>query len=234
MPFLDLPEDRGGGELGEPPDHPRRRKRKKGPPGERLGDTPMVPDSPLASDDEGDGKPARPPGPRQLQEAHMLKLPKTPRGREKALEKELPWSFIPASQHEAFRAAEQKQWEEHRDHSALEPLSVEDSRKISATKDDRILGSRFAYRDKHWSKRKQDNELPWKPKARLVIAGHRDPDLSLGTRYTRPHDFEARNFSVVAAAGFQPLVWMDWTRRGCELGLLMRTRTATRVVSSPA
>eukprot|EP00439_Symbiodinium_sp_Y106_P077011 s874_g16.t1 len=180
MPFLDLPEDRGGGELGEPPDHPRRRKRKKGPPGQRLGDTPMVPDSPLASDDEGDGKPARPPGPRQLQEAHMLKLPKTPRGREKALEKELPWSFIPASQHEAFRAAEQKQWEEHRDHSALEPLSVEDSRKISATKGDRILGSRFAYRDKHWGKRKQDNELPWKPKARLVIAGHRDPDLSLG------------------------------------------------------
>ncbi|CAE7939982.1 GIP, partial [Symbiodinium sp. KB8] len=108
------------------------------------------------------------------------KLPKTPRGREKALEKELPWAFIPSSQHAAFRAAELKQWEEHRDHNALIPLSVEDSRKVLATKGDRVLGSRFAYRDKHWSKRKQNEELPWKPKARLVIAGHRDPDLAKG------------------------------------------------------
>ena len=157
---------------------PRRRKRKKGPPGLPHGRLVPVSETPIASDDggdEGQGKVPRP-----LQEAFMLKLPKTPRGREKALEKELPWAFIPSSQHAAFRAAELKQWEEHRDHNALVPLSVEDSRKILATKGDRVLGSRFAYRDKHWSKRKQNEELPWKPKARLVIAGHRDPDLAKG------------------------------------------------------
>ncbi|CAE7357013.1 GIP [Symbiodinium sp. CCMP2592] len=179
MPFLDLHgTDPPGDEAGQGPT--RRRKRKKGPPDVSLEDMPMVPDSPLVSDDEDAGGLQRGHGSGILHEAHMLKLPKTPRGREKALEKELPWAFIPTSQHEAFRAAEQKQWEEHRDHSALEPLSVEASREVNATKGDRILGSRFAYRDKHWSKRKQNSELPWKPKARLVIAGHRDPDLSLG------------------------------------------------------
>ena len=162
----------------EMPAVPQRRKRKKGPPVPPDGRSIPVSETPLASDDgdnEGQGKVPRP-----LQEAYMLKLPKTPRGREKALEKELPWAFIPVSQHAAFRAAELKQWEEHRDHNALVPLSVEDSRRIMETKADRVLGSRFAYRDKHWSKRKQNEELPWKPKARLVIAGHRDPDLTKG------------------------------------------------------
>ena len=41
----------------------------------------------------------------------------------------------------------------------------------------RILTSRFAYRDKHWSRRKLDPGLAWKHKARLVVSGHRDPDV---------------------------------------------------------
>ncbi|CAE7765879.1 RE2 [Symbiodinium sp. CCMP2592] len=158
----------------------RKRRRRKGPPPHLGHELPLVPDSPLPS---GDDLPiegaARASGDRP-QEAHMLKLPKTARGREKALEKELPWSFIPSDQHEAFKAAERKQWLEHYELGALEPLSVSESRRICQEKGDRILGSRFAYRDKHWCKRKQDEALPWKPKARLVIAGHRDPDLSSG------------------------------------------------------
>ncbi|CAE7585010.1 GIP [Symbiodinium sp. CCMP2592] len=113
-------------------------------------------------------------------QAFMMKLPKTQRGREKALEKELPWSMIPPEQHEAFKQAENKQWEEHVEHQALEPLSIEESRKIIREKGDRVLGSRFAYRDKLWSRRRQDPTLGWKAKARLVIAGHRDPDLMDG------------------------------------------------------
>eukprot|EP00439_Symbiodinium_sp_Y106_P067451 s481_g11.t1 len=112
-----------------------------------------------------------------LHDTFMLKVPKTPRGREKALEKELPWSMIPQEQHQGFKDAELKQWQEHVEHDALDPLTVEQSREVLRTKPDRILNSRFAYRDKLWSRRRQDPEVGWKHKARLVIAGHRDPDL---------------------------------------------------------
>ncbi|CAE7226615.1 RE2, partial [Symbiodinium necroappetens] len=113
-------------------------------------------------------------------EVFMMKLPKTPRGREKALEKEIPWRLIPESQHEAFRQAELKQWREHVDHQALLPLSVEESRAIAQDRPHRILGSRFAYKDKLWCQRKTNPEVGWKPKAHLVIHGHRDPDLMKG------------------------------------------------------
>ena len=110
----------------------------------------------------------------------MMKIPKTQRGREKALEKELPWSLIPQEQHQGFKEAARKQWDEHVQHDALLPLTVEESRKVLRTKADRVLNSRFAYRDKLWSRRRQDSSVGWKPKARLVIAGHKDPDLMDG------------------------------------------------------
>ena len=116
----------------------------------------------------------------------MVRRPKTRRGREEALEKELPWSHIPASQHEKFREAEMKQWTEHVEHAAMEPVSVEESKRILMTKPERVLTSRFAYRDKNWSKRKGDPTLEWKHKARLVIGGHMDPDLHLNLDTSAP------------------------------------------------
>ncbi|OLP96499.1 Copia protein [Symbiodinium microadriaticum] len=113
-------------------------------------------------------------------DAYMMKMAKTPRGREKALEKEIPWSMVPPEQQENFKQAELKQYSEHVEHNALEPLSVELSRKVMEEHPDRVLNSRFAYRDKHWSRRRQEPNLNWKAKARLVIAGHRDPDLLSG------------------------------------------------------
>ncbi|CAE7213744.1 GIP [Symbiodinium sp. CCMP2592] len=154
----DLPEPPGGGRRREGPEASARvvkRHRVKGPQAQD-GDPPAV------------------------NEAMMMKLPKTPRAREKALEKEIPWRLIPAEQHSAFKEAEQKQWREHVQHGALEALSVSQSRQVLATKPDRILGSRFAYKDKLWCQRKGNPSLGWKPKARLVIHGHRDPDLSKG------------------------------------------------------
>ncbi|CAE7698950.1 RE1 [Symbiodinium sp. CCMP2592] len=110
--------------------------------------------------------------------AHMMKRCQTDRALEKALEKEIPWKLIPESEHEAFRQAEDKQFQEHLDHSALKPIGVEESEEILAKIDpSRILNSRFAYRDKHWSRRKIDASIPWKHKARLVVSGHRDPDV---------------------------------------------------------
>ena len=55
--------------------------------------------------------------------SYMMKLPKTPRAKEKALEKELPWSMIPPDQHEGFKLAERTQYDEHIQHGALEPRS---------------------------------------------------------------------------------------------------------------
>ncbi|CAE7700485.1 GIP [Symbiodinium sp. CCMP2592] len=123
---------------------------------------------------------------KDLQTVYMMKLPKTPRANEKALEKEIPWSLIPEDQHEGFRAAERTQYDEHIQHDALEPLSVEESREILRTKHDRVLSSRFAYKDKFWSKRKEHPDIGWKHKARLVIAGHRDPDLMNGLNTHAP------------------------------------------------
>ena len=113
-------------------------------------------------------------------EVNMLKIAKTARGKEKALEKEIPWSLIPPEQHASFREAERKQWLEHANHGALEPLTISESREVTKHKPGRILGSRFAYRDKLWSRRRAQPDVGWKPKARLVIAGHRDPDLAAG------------------------------------------------------
>ena len=119
-------------------------------------------------------------------QANMVRRATTERGRQKQLEKELPWSYIPDDQKEAFRSAEQKQWREHVDHNAVEPMSVEESRRIMKQLPDRVLPSRFAYRDKNWAKRKGNKEIPWKHKARLVIGGHVDPDLHLGLNTSAP------------------------------------------------
>ena len=119
-------------------------------------------------------------------EVMMLKRAKTARGREKQLEKELPWSLIPPEQHENFKAAEHKQYQEHLDYEALEPLSVDESLRVMEEKRDRVLQSRFAYRDKAYAKRRKDPGLPWKHKARLVIAGHMDPDIAHGLQTTAP------------------------------------------------
>ena len=112
--------------------------------------------------------------------AHMLKRCQTEKSLEKQLEKELPWRLIPESERPAFRAAEDKQYQEHLKHGALQPLSLEESEAVRQSVDpSRILTSRFAYKDKHWSRRKVDSGVCWKHKARLVIGGHKDPDIHM-------------------------------------------------------
>ncbi|CAE7293046.1 RE1 [Symbiodinium sp. CCMP2592] len=150
----------------------------------RDSDQPKAPAVTKRQRKKGPGEDSRPSEP--VHAANMTKFAKTARGKEKALEKEIPWSLIPQEVQGMFKDAEAKQYLEHRQHEALVPLSVEESREIMKTKGDRVLPSRFAYRDKHWSKRKQDAKVPWKPKARLVIGGHRDPDLLKGLNTHAP------------------------------------------------
>ena len=162
------PEPNGDGALLPPPPPARRLKRKT-----RTEDIVADPD---------------------VNEAHVTRKVLTQRGVEKRQEKELKWNEIPSDVREKFKAAEATQWREHLDFDALEPLSIEESRKVlRSVSKDRILRSRWAYKDKNWAKRKteqgvegNDGSEPWKCKARLVIAGHTDPDLANGLSTDAP------------------------------------------------
>ncbi|CAE7948536.1 RE1 [Symbiodinium sp. KB8] len=115
----------------------------------------------------------------------MMKKAKTQRSREKALEKEIPWALIPEEMRPSFRAAEGKQWSEHENNQAITVLSVAESERIRATVPaERILNTRYAYKDKHMGLRRVQPDTPWKPKARLVVGGHADPDVSSGNLTT--------------------------------------------------
>ena len=120
------------------------------------------------------------------------------KGKEKQLEKELPWSSVPYEERHLYREQELKQWKEHVEFGAVRPLSAEESQRVLDTVPaERILNSRFAYRDKNCAKRKTDPEIPWKPKARLCIAWHRDPDLG---RYDMTVDAPTTSrFSILLA-----------------------------------
>ncbi|CAE7361444.1 GIP [Symbiodinium sp. KB8] len=89
------------------------------------------------------------------------KVARTEDTREKQLDAELPWTAIDPKDRPEFLKAEQKQWQEH----------------IQTIPPERILRSRFAYKDKNRPLRRQDGSVPVKAKARLCVGGHRDPDL---------------------------------------------------------
>ncbi|CAE7610734.1 RE2 [Symbiodinium sp. CCMP2592] len=117
-----------------------------------------------------------------INETYMLKRATTKRGRDKQLEKEIPWSMIPESKRQLFIDAEHKQWEEHLRLGALRPLSLAES--AEKAKSGRVLSSRFAYRDKNLARRRTDPSVEWKAKSRLVVSGHTDPDIVSGALRT--------------------------------------------------
>ena len=111
---------------------------------------------------------------------YMLKKPTTRREHLKQLEKEIPWTAIPEERRAAFKAAELTQWQEHVRCQALQPVGVQESREIMRTRPERVLPSRFAYRDKNFAKRRISADTPWRHKSRLVVGGHLDPDIASG------------------------------------------------------
>ena len=129
-------------------------------------------------------KKGRPPGGEVPDEVMLTNKPLTKRGHAKRQEKELKWEEIPDRARLLFKEAEKVQWDEHLTYDALEPLSLEASPAIKETvSPDRILPCRWAYRDKNWAARQAtstgESEPAWRCKSRLVIGGHRDPDLGV-------------------------------------------------------
>eukprot|EP00435_Cladocopium_sp_Y103_P023416 s2511_g5.t1 len=115
-----------------------------------------------------------------VEEVYVSRHGQSAEAMEKALEKEIPWNLIPPEEKQLFQQAEATQWEEHIKFGAVKPLSVEESREVEETYGkERILSSRFLYRDKNLAKRRSDSSVPCKPKARLCVGGQRDPDLGV-------------------------------------------------------
>ena len=115
-----------------------------------------------------------------VREVMMVKRGSSEKSKDKALEKELPWERIPEEEKHLYVEAEVKQWQEHLKFEAVRPLSIVESKWVRENvASDRILNCRFAYRDKDYSKRKAAPEarIPCKPKARLCVGGHVDPDI---------------------------------------------------------
>ena len=115
-----------------------------------------------------------------VREVMMVKRGSSEKSKDKALEKELPWERIPEEEKHLYVEAEVKQWQEHLKFEAVRPLSIAESKWVRENvANDRILNCRFAYRDKNYSKRKAapDAGIPCKPKARLCVGGHMDPDI---------------------------------------------------------
>lgn len=108
-----------------------------------------------------------------------------PKAYQKQLDKEVKWNEIPEDEKPLYVEAESKQWQEHLQYEAVRVLSAEESKLVRETvPKERILSSRFAYRDKNVAKRREDPTVPPRAKARLCIGGHRDPDLRKGMLQT--------------------------------------------------
>ncbi|CAE6959768.1 HSP90 [Symbiodinium sp. CCMP2592] len=113
----------------------------------------------------------------EAQEVLFGKVAATQASREKQMESEIPWT---SSDRPAFLEAEAKQWEEHIQFGAVRVLSEQETQDVlKEVPAERILNSRFAYKDKARAQRLKDPTVPIRAKARLCIGGHRDPDLGV-------------------------------------------------------
>ncbi|CAK0838337.1 unnamed protein product [Prorocentrum cordatum] len=123
----------------------------------------------------------------------------TTRLQRRALEKEMPWNMIPTSDRPLYRQAAELQWKQWENYDAVEPLSVEESRKVrERVHQSRILTSRFLYRNENAGVK----DAPPKPKARLCCGGHSDLDFTMGPRTDAPtvSRHSVLTFLAVAAA----------------------------------
>ena len=106
---------------------------------------------------------------------------RVPKALQKQKDKEIPWNQIPEEEKPLYLEAEGTQWDQHEKYGAVRVLGQQETAEVRArVPPQRILKSRFAYRDKNVAKRRIDPTCPCKAKARLCIGGHRDPDLASG------------------------------------------------------
>ena len=105
-----------------------------------------------------------------------------PRKVRKQLQKEIPWQMIPKEHRHLFEEAMRKEWRNWLTWKSVRVCSVAESDRIRAdpTLANRIIGSRFAFRNKQAGKDveelRQRGEPPVIARARLCGQGFTDPD----------------------------------------------------------
>ena len=115
------------------------------------------------------------------EEALVANEVRVPRSLQKQADKELKWHQIPDEEKPLYKGAEIVQWDQHLKYQAINIIPPQDAEVVRKTvPKERILRARFAYRDKNCAKRRENPKVPPKPKARLCVGGHLDPDLKLG------------------------------------------------------
>ncbi|CAE7347373.1 NLRC3 [Symbiodinium sp. KB8] len=88
------------------------------------------------------------------------------------MEKEIPFDMIPSSERELYRAAEEKEWQSWFDYNSCEVLSLEDSKRIERERPDRVLPSRYVFRNKNAGLKDPKGEpLPVKAKVAKEQSG---------------------------------------------------------------
>ena len=97
------------------------------------------------------------------------------------MEKEMPFEMIAECDRELYKAAEEKEWKSWLDYQSCEILSVEQSKRVERERPERILSSRYVFRNKNVGlKDSSGRDLPVKAKARLCLQGHLCPDSRTG------------------------------------------------------
>ena len=156
------------------------------------------------------------------------KTPRTEDTREKQLDTELPWSAIDPKDRPEFIEAEKKQWREHLQFEAVRVLDEKETAEVRATvPPERILRSRFAYKDKNRPQRRINASIPVKAKARLCVGGHRD--LDVGQERLAVDAPTATKVSTMAGVHRGCAIRLQWSR--CSPRALLRaasTRTPRR------
>ena len=144
-----------------------------------------------------------------LNEAFIIRKPTAARAERRAQEKEIPLTSIPKGQREQHRQALAKQWDEFVKWQAVEVLSLVESARIAKTvRPDTIMNPRVLYRDKNATLRTPECPLEIRPKARIIIPGHRDPELAWGCRTDAPTASRLSTyvfFQLCASYNFTPM-----------------------------
>ena len=97
------------------------------------------------------------------------------------MEKEIPYDMIPCQDRDLYKAAEEKEWQSWVDYDSCKILSLEESRQVEQERPDRILPSRYVFRNKNAGLKDTNGDpLPVKAKARLCLLGHLCPDSKSG------------------------------------------------------
>ena len=115
------------------------------------------------------------------EQASLVNPDNLTRKEQKALDREIPWREIYSrggDYLEQFVQAAQKEHQSWMDWAPVVPLTESEAREIlrDPQRKKRVMKTRSCYRDKNVGR------LPLKAKARVVVLGHRDPDLAVISR----------------------------------------------------